>query len=260
MFNLNKTNFSVLTLEKEKTSVSAPKNTYYADFKVCLALKGSATWEIEDKSYEIEEGDIIFLNIGQKRQFTSFGENGFKLCIFSLTRSAFQDNHHFWFFIENTKRDNVIKSSSYIPLLKEIYTTWSEPFFLKYELASAKLTEFFLKAENDKKFDYNHSYQSDLQISKVIDYIDENIKNGITLKQASKKALMSESTFSRRFLKANGISFKQYIVAKKIDRAIHLLETTNMKMIDIAFESGFDSISGFYDAFKKITGVTPNKF
>ena len=63
MFNLNKTNFSVLTLEKEKTSVSAPKNTYYADFKVCLALKGSATWEIEDKSYEIEEGDIIFLNI-----------------------------------------------------------------------------------------------------------------------------------------------------------------------------------------------------
>ena len=71
---------------------------------------------------------------------------------------------------------------------------------------------------------------------------------------------MTESSFSRRFSAVNGISFKQYVIEKKIQRAIFLLQTTNRKVIDIASECGFDSISGFYDSFKRITGTTPNKF
>ena len=47
---------------------------------------------------------------------------------------------------------------------------------------------------------------------------------------------------------------------KKTKHAIKLMNTTNLKVIDIALESGFDSISGFYDAFKKITGTTPKNF
>ena len=58
----------------------------------------------------------------------------------------------------------------------------------------------------------------------------------------------------------NGISYKQYVISKKIDRAIFLLKTTNMKIVDIALDCGFDSVSGFYDAFKRKTGTTPNEF
>ena len=55
------------------------------------------------------------------------------------------------------------------------------------------------------------------------------------------------------------MSFKKYVMSKKIERAVYLLKTTDSKVIDIAFACGFNSISGFYDTFKKVTGTTPSK-
>jgi len=260
MFDFHKKNFSVYTLQKESTSITASKNTYYADFRICLALEGSAVWEIEDKTYLIEPNDVILLNIGQKRQFTSFGKEGFKLCVFSLERNSFTLPFHLSFFLTKAKEKHILKNCSFAPLLKEIYSFWNIDYPLKYEFASAKITEFFIKAEKDTNFNFVENSKYDEQMSALLDYIDDHITEGITLSTVARKAGINESTFSRRFKKINGISFKQYVVAKKLDIAIRLLKSTNKKVIDIAFESGFDSVSGFYDAFKKLTGTTPNKF
>ena len=209
----------------------------------------------------IGPGDIIFLNIGQRRHFTSFGKNGFKLCYFTLTRNAFSEPHHFMFFLERVKnQENLIKSCPLSLLLKEIYDDWQVKAPFQYALASAKLTEFFIKAERAENYSFAPVSQKDFQMLELMDYIDSNIAKGISLSAVAKKAGMTESSFSRRFSTINGISFKKYVVEKKIQRAIWLLQTTNQKIIDIALDSGFDSISGFYDAFKKQTGTTPSKF
>ena len=260
MFDFHQKNFSIYTIQKESTSISASKNTYYADFKICLALEGSALWEIEDKTYLIEPNDIVFLNIGQKRQFTSFGKEGFKLCVLSLKRNAFTLPFHFSFFLAKAKENLILKNCKFAPLIKETCCFWNTDFPLKYEFASAKITEFFIKAEKETNFNFVENSEFDEGMSALLDYIDDHITEGVSLSMVAQKANMSESTFSRRFKIINGISFKQYVVAKKLDTAIHLLKTTNKKVIDIAFESGFESVSGFYDAFKKLTGTTPNKF
>lgn len=261
MIIVSKNNFSVRLMQKNHDSSSAPKSTFYADFRICLALEGEAVWEIEDRSYLIGPGDIVFLNIGQKRHFTSFGKNGFKLCAFTLARNAFSKPHHFMFFLDRVKKQaNVIKSGALSALLKEAYDEWKAESPFKYELASAKLTEFFVKAEREANYSFDPVTPNDREMLQIMDYIDANISNQISLRSAAQKAGMSESTFSRRFSEWNGVSFKQYLIEKKIQRAILLLQTTDLKMIDIALESGFDSVSGFYDAFKKKTGTTPSKF
>lgn len=261
MIVVNKSNFSVSTVKKLHGSAYAPKNTFYADFKICLALEGEAVWEIEERSHLIQPGDIVFLKIGQARHFTSFGKNGFKLCAFILTRNAFSGLHHFMYFLECIKKqENVIKGSTLSPLLKEIYEDWKTETSLRYEFASAKLTEFFIKLEKATGYLFEPIPQKDCAMLELMDYIDSNITKGISLSAVAKKAGMTESSFSRRFSAVNGISFKKYVIEKKIQRAILLLQTTNQKMIDIALDSGFDSISGFYDAFKKQTGTTPSKY
>ncbi len=261
MVVVNKNNFSVHTIQKLHDSTSTPKNTFYADFKICLALEGEAVWEIEDQSHPIQAGDIVFLKIGQKRCFTSFGENGFKLCAFTLTRNAFSGIHHFVFFLECIKSGKtVIRDTGLSPILGEIYEEWKRKSPLRYELASAKLTEFFIKAEREANNPFAPATQSHYEMLDWMDYIDSNLTSGVSLATVAKKAGMTESSFSRRFAAVNGISFKRYVVEKKIQRAILLLQTTNRKMIDIALDSGFDSVSGFYDAFKKQTGTTPSHF
>jgi AraC-like DNA-binding protein len=260
MILVNKGNFSVRTLEKAQNSTVAPKSTFYADFKVCLALSGEASWEIEDRTYTIHPGDIVFLSIGQKRHFTAFGENGFRLCVFTLSRNAFVNLHHFLFFLERAKQDNVLKNCALSGLLQEIYEEWKTPSVGRYELASAKLTEFFIKAERSENYSLRPATEANQQMLELLDYIDENVTNNINLRMVAAKAGMTESTFSRHFSAMNGISFQQYVLEKKLQQAFTLLRTTNKKMIDVALDSGFDSVSGFYAAFKKKTGTTPNKF
>ena len=261
MILVNKNNFTVHTVSKQQNSPSSPKSIFYAVFKVCLVLEGEAVWEIGEGSHRVRPGDIVFLSMGQKRQFTAFGKYGFRLCAFTLTRNAFAGVHHFLFFQEHARKpDPVIRNSFLFSVLMEVYEGWKQGTPLRYELASAKLTEFFIKAEQAENYAFQPVSDAHRQMLEILDDIDANLINGVSLSSAAKKAGMTESTFSRRFSAINGISFKQYVVEKKIQRAIRLLQTTNAKMIDIALDSGFDSISGFYAAFKKITGTTPSNF
>lgn len=261
MILVNKGNFNVLTVIKQHDSAANPKSTFYPNFKVCLALEGEAVWEIEDHAYRIQSGDIIFLNMGQKRRFTSFGKNGFRLCAFSLHRDAFFGQHHFMFFLEQLKiRGNLIRDNTLSRLLKEAYEEWQAGSALRYEMISAKLTEFFIKAERREGYALQSTAGDHCKMMEVLDHIDANITAGISLQAVAKKFGYTESALSRHFSSINGISFKQYVVEKKIQRAVHLLQTTDQKMIDIALDSGFDSVSGFYSAFRKKTGTTPSKF
>ena len=261
MIRVNQNNFSVRTMEKRWNSATASKDTFYADFRICFVLEGEAVWEIEDRTYPIREGDIVFLSLGQKRHFHSFGKDGFKLCIFTFERNAFFGLHHFLFFMEHIKsQSNVIRSNRLCALLREICEEWQEEMPLRYELASAKLTEFFIKAERQEQYCVKALSEKHCQMLEVMDYIDANIANAISLQSAAKKAGMTQSTFSRHFSQVNGISFKQYVVEKKIQRAILLLRSGDRKMIDVAMDSGFDSISGFYNAFRNKTGTTPSKY
>ena len=261
MILVNKDNFSVQIIMKRQDSISAPKNKFYNHFKVCVVLEGESVWKIEDRSYEVQVGDIVFLNMGQERQFISFGKNGFKLGIFNMNRDAFVGQHHFMFFLEQIKnRGSVIRSHAMSQLLKEICEEWKTESPFRYELASAKLTEFFLKIERQEGYASQPMSENHRRMLEIMDDIDANIANGINLRTVAQNAGLTESSLSRQFSKINGISFKQYVVEKKIQRAIFLLQTTNKKIIDIALESGFDSVSGFYSAFRKKTGTTPSKF
>lgn len=261
MIIVNKSNFSLQTMQKTSSSATASKDTFYPDLKLCLALEGEAQWEIEDQTYRIQPGDIIFLNVGQKRRFTAFGENGFKLCAFIMTRNAFAAPHHFMYFLNRVKgQQNVIKNSLMSFLLREAYEEFSAEGPCRYEMVSAKLTEFFIKAERASQDLLHPITETDREMLEVMDYIDGNITHKISLRAVANHVGMSESTFSRHFSQWNGVSFKAYVTEKKIRHAILLLQTTNRKMIDIALECGFDSLSGFYDAFQKRTGMTPRKF
>lgn len=260
MIGLNKNNFSAISVQKGHHSISAPKSSY-DDFRVCLVLEGSALWEIEDRGYEIGSGDVILLNFRQKRRFISFGERGLHLCALCFGRDAFLGLHHFAFFVECVKSGRyVIRNTPSSGILSEIYTEMQGNDPLRYELASAKLTEFFIKLERELGYSAPSHAGIDREMLDVLDYIDTHITSRITLSHLAVKTGLTESSFSRRFSALNGISFKQYVTAKRIARAIMLLQTTRMKTVDIALECGFDSVSGFYDAFKKQTGTTPSRF
>lgn len=65
------------------------------------------------------------------------------------------------------------------------------------------------------------------------------------------------TTLFRRTL---GLSLVEYLTEHRISHAQRLLTTTDRKVLDIALDAGFGSLSRFYEAFTAACGVTPRKF
>ncbi|MFV0467204.1 MAG: AraC family transcriptional regulator [Lachnospiraceae bacterium] len=108
---------------------------------------------------------------------------------------------------------------------------------------------------------FYHSSTNNLSmIKKCVNYINEHYNQSLTLEEAAEQAGLSPAYFSTLFKKEMGITFSAYILQIKIDHAKLLLKNTNLSLISVAIELGFDNQSYFSNVFKKATGMTPRQY
>jgi len=62
------------------------------------------------------------------------------------------------------------------------------------------------------------------------------------------------------FRKAFGVTLIEYLTQQRVSHAQRLLATTNEKIVDVAFKSGFNSVSRFNAAFHSICGCSPREY
>jgi AraC-like DNA-binding protein len=91
-------------------------------------------------------------------------------------------------------------------------------------------------------------------------YIRERFQQRITLDEAAQVVNSSTRHFCKVFKQATGITFTDYLARVRVEKAKHLLENPHLRVSEIAFETGFDSISQFNRSFKRITGMSPTQF
>jgi len=92
----------------------------------------------------------------------------------------------------------------------------------------------------------------------AIDYINTNVTSPITLDDAARVAMLSQSYFRYLFKQMKQKTFTEYVNELRIAKAIELLKTRrDMKVVDICYESGFNNVNHFNRLFREITGVTP---
>lgn len=82
----------------------------------------------------------------------------------------------------------------------------------------------------------------------------------LTLRTVAANIYSNESYLSRVFKKEMDFSLIEYISKRRIDESITLLNTTDMKVYEIAERIGFRDAHYFSICFKKQTGVTVKEF
>ena len=93
----------------------------------------------------------------------------------------------------------------------------------------------------------------------TIDYIEKNLSNRISLDDISLYTGLSKYYLHRIFKSLTGESIIEYVQSRKLTSSINELLNTNMKIIDIALNYGFDYEQSYIRAFKKNFGCTPLK-
>lgn len=97
-------------------------------------------------------------------------------------------------------------------------------------------------------------------IQKAIAYIEEHIAQDLDREEIAGHVYLNPAYLSRLFKKETGRSLTDYIVEARIAKVKPMLESTNLKISDIAVAVGYDSFSHFTKTFKKLTGLTPQEY
>lgn len=97
-------------------------------------------------------------------------------------------------------------------------------------------------------------------VEQILKYINENYSKSITLEDLEEHFYLNKSYICRIFRKTMGISVINYLHYKRVLAAQQLLLNTELPIIDIALECGFNNVQHFYRIFKKITQLTPNEY
>jgi AraC-like DNA-binding protein len=97
-------------------------------------------------------------------------------------------------------------------------------------------------------------------IASAKDYIEEMIYEPIYLDEVASEVHMSRYYLCRRFKQATGRTLTEYVTDRRVKIAESMLEKTSMRVADIAFEVGFQSLSQFNRCFHRINGFTPTQY
>jgi len=98
------------------------------------------------------------------------------------------------------------------------------------------------------------------KLQKVLDYIEEHIKEEISLEELSALSFYSTHHFHRIFQSIVGIPVTDYIRKRKLSLAAREIIDTDKNIIDIALDYGFNSHETFSRSFKRIFDITPNAY
>jgi AraC-like DNA-binding protein len=97
-------------------------------------------------------------------------------------------------------------------------------------------------------------------VIKACRYIRANaLVDDINLGEVSRHCSVSEGHLSRTFHRATGLTFREYLTQVRIERARLLLTQSSKSVTEIAFESGFQSLSQFHRVFRKMYGTSPGE-
>lgn len=97
-------------------------------------------------------------------------------------------------------------------------------------------------------------------IWKTRKFIEEHSSEELSLKRVAKAANMNPNYLSENFKQVTGINFVEYVARTRFATACDLLRNPDMRISEIAFAAGFQSLSQFNRVFRRFSGKSPTHY
>lgn len=133
------------------------------------------------------------------------------------------------------------------------------PFFIKNTLQEL-IVRLSQKQVRAGLFGQTHQHVTTNRLAYVVQYIRENLPRALSVEELCEKACLSKSHFFRLFKSELGVSPAQFILTERIRRAKAILRNPAKTVTDACYESGFNSVTHFSNAFRSIEHICPRQF
>jgi AraC-like DNA-binding protein len=100
-----------------------------------------------------------------------------------------------------------------------------------------------------------------VEIWKARNFIHEHSDEELSLTKIAKFVSISANHLSEKFKEVTGVNFVDYIARVRVEKASSsLLHDVDLRISEIAFATGFQSLSQFNRVFKKLSGKSPTQY
>ena len=238
---------------------------HHDDYEIYFLISGNRKYFVEDKIYTLQPHQVVIfkpntphqvtvnLNIPYERSLLYVSPSLFHNAINSC--SSLKPFLHTQVF--NLSEDHFNRALSYLEKMNE-ESLKNDAF--SYDMIKFTLAELLLFISRHHNSSPIKSNGIDLRIQTAVDFILENHANPITLADAAEIASMSACHFSKSFHKTTGFSFRDFLIKARVEKARDLLESTNLRVSDIAQSVGFSTESLLAQGFRKFMGTTPCQY
>ena len=125
----------------------------------------------------------------------------------------------------------------------------------------ALIGRYCMHAEGDGAEAEGSSDRANLKLmTEACLYISENCMKPLSLNDVALQIGVSRSHFAHLFKNYTNMTFVDFLTVERVKLAEILFRNPRLRITDIAFESGFSSISSFNRSFRKIKGCSPTEF
>ena len=97
-------------------------------------------------------------------------------------------------------------------------------------------------------------------IWKARKYIEEHADEELSLTKVANIVNRNANYLSEKFKQVTGTNFVEYLARTRFEKACELLRGGDLRISDIAFTAGFQSLSQFNRVFRRLSGKSPTQF
>jgi AraC-like DNA-binding protein len=250
---------------------------YHDEFEIVLCDGGFGKKVIGNHTSEYKEGDLILIGSKLPHWFSadetfyihaayprpasiviqfrsdSFGESFFDLVEMTPVRLLLE-KAKFGLEFKGHEKELINK------IIKEnIHKTSLEKFLSLFEIlqlmAESKehqtLSEIGMEGISRKDSD---------RMSIIFDQILKNFKEPVSVEDLAQKVNLTKAAFCRYFKARTQKTFVEYLMQVRINHACKLLKETDLSVLEVCYESGFNNLSNFNRQFLKLTKQNPKAF
>ncbi|OBW59477.1 beta-xylosidase [Solibacillus silvestris] len=235
--------------------------------ELIFVVEGQITVETDSHFYELNELDLLVINRNELFQIKGNPDN----YVLSLTISDtfidrfyknYRDNRFECYSKEVHMGREKMLNNLRKWLIKLIISYYRQDEshqieFQKYlcDILLTLIRGFKKKGSSSEKLDTN-----DQRLMQIINYLERNYDQPITLEEMARKSYLSTTYLSRYFKQKMNMGFSRYLMTIRLKHSVKDLLYTNDTVSQISMNNGFPNTKSFTTLFKENYGMTPHVY
>ena len=237
--------------------------------EILLCLSGGDHFLIDDRVYDVSDGDLFIINQFEAHKITMLPGATFRRFVLQLhptflyANSTEETNLLECFSRANGMKNKLSLSESETKALIDMFwelnevNTYGDDLIKKYTVL--RILVFINRLYAAQTGEPPVAGDQHRAVRLAIEYINANYAQDLSLESISKVCFVSVNQLCRLFRQFCGTTVSKYLTSKRITEAKKLL-STGKNVTDTAYLCGFNDYANFIRAFKNHVGISPGKY